>query len=427
MTSNLKKSGRAARLPSFFLGAMLAVALTGCEGEATSPADGGGKTRASRLTGDREVDLAGIRPPSATEIKQAQTILASLGYDPGPIDGVLGKKTQIAIKHFQVDEGVWVDGELTPPILARLKKADGKRTAAAEASRQAPAAEPSPSATPAVAAPVYEAGDIYVYTDGNVETVSRVGPEQVLWEGAEGNSHTAFRNFILPPIAWKSGNSSGENKIDPRLGETWPLATNKAISFSVGSRASGSSVFATPAWSGKWNCEAGSPTTIKAIAGTFDTIAIICHRHKPSPGTWKTRTWYFAPTVGHYVRRTDNIHGTGRKVSVDLVAIQPSGKGWPPAARGGLDWAIQSALDSGEPGKAVDWQSSAVGAAFLIRVAGKVRAPKGTVCRRYLIERSASEQIRHFPAVACKRADQDRWTIPGLDAGAISPSQLKMP
>jgi hypothetical protein len=339
----------------------------------------------------------------------------------------MGKKTRIAIQHFQVDEEVRIDGELTPSLMARLQKAANRRAAATSAARQHSSAEPVAEEIAAVAGPVYEAGDTYIYADGKVETVSRVGPEQVLWESAEGSTYTTFRNFILPPISWKSGTSSGENRIEPSLGPKWPPAADDAISFSVGSRAAGDSVYATPIWSGRWRCETGASTRVKTVAGTFDALAITCHRHKPSPGTWKSRTWYFVPSVGHYVRRTDVVHGTGRKVTVDLVAIQPSGKGWPSAARGGFDWAIQSALESGQIGKAVEWRSSAVGAAFLIRVAGTVPAPKGTVCRRYLIERNSPDQIRRFPAVACRRADQDRWMIPGLDPDTIPAVQLAKP
>lgn len=377
------------------------------------------------MSGEGEIELAGIRPPSAADIRQAQQTLTSLGYDPGPVDGLMGKKTRIAISHFQVDEEIRVDGELTPHLMARLQKAANRQAATANPAR--PQSSSGNSTASAEAGPVYEAGDTYVYADGRVEAVSRVGPEQVLWENPEGSTYTAFRNFILPPISWNSGTSSGENSIDPGQGEKWPPATARPVTFSVGSRATGVSVNATPVWSGKWQCETGTSSRIKAVAGTFETVAITCRRQKPAPGTWKTRTWYFAPAVGHYVRRTDNMYGTGRKVTVDLVAIQPSGRGWPSAARGGLDWAIQSALDSGEAGKAVEWQSSAVGAAFLIRVGGQLPAPKGTACRRYLIERKSSDQTRLYPAVACKRTDQDRWMIPGLDPDTIRPERLKIP
>lgn len=42
--------------------------------------------------------------------KQTQCLLAYLGYDPGPIDGIDGQKTQTALAAFQADYGVGVEG-----------------------------------------------------------------------------------------------------------------------------------------------------------------------------------------------------------------------------------------------------------------------------------------------------------------------------
>jgi N-acetyl-anhydromuramyl-L-alanine amidase AmpD len=42
--------------------------------------------------------------------KDKQEALQKLGYDPGPIDGVLGAKTKRAIREFQSDHGLIVDG-----------------------------------------------------------------------------------------------------------------------------------------------------------------------------------------------------------------------------------------------------------------------------------------------------------------------------
>ena len=41
---------------------------------------------------------------------QVQRKLAKAGYDPGPPDGVLGPRTETAIRRFQQQEGLEVDG-----------------------------------------------------------------------------------------------------------------------------------------------------------------------------------------------------------------------------------------------------------------------------------------------------------------------------
>lgn len=53
-------------------------------------------------------------PESTTEvsIKDVQNKLNKLGYDCGKADGKMGEKTKAAIKKFQKDKGLVVDGKL---------------------------------------------------------------------------------------------------------------------------------------------------------------------------------------------------------------------------------------------------------------------------------------------------------------------------
>jgi len=55
-------------------------------------------------------------------IKEIQSKLALLGYKPGPADGVMGKKTQRAIKAFQQKVGIPVDGKISEELILRVKE-----------------------------------------------------------------------------------------------------------------------------------------------------------------------------------------------------------------------------------------------------------------------------------------------------------------
>lgn len=44
------------------------------------------------------------------DVRWLQTGLKTLGYDPGPIDGIMGPRTTAAIKQFQADNGLVPDG-----------------------------------------------------------------------------------------------------------------------------------------------------------------------------------------------------------------------------------------------------------------------------------------------------------------------------
>ena len=56
--------------------------------------------------------------------RQVQQRLTDLGYDPGPIDGKPGRKTRQAIRAFQRDESLSVDGKLTVGLMAALNKTE---------------------------------------------------------------------------------------------------------------------------------------------------------------------------------------------------------------------------------------------------------------------------------------------------------------
>ena len=56
-------------------------------------------------------------------VRAAQSELARLGYKPGPIDGVMGRRTAGAISAFQRAQRLPETGTLTPETLSRLRVA----------------------------------------------------------------------------------------------------------------------------------------------------------------------------------------------------------------------------------------------------------------------------------------------------------------
>ena len=76
------------------------------------------------------------------QVVRAQSRLAEIGYDPGPVDGHAGPRTRGAVEEFQGAEGLTQDGRITPELLAALESAEAKgETAATEAAEEPVAAE----------------------------------------------------------------------------------------------------------------------------------------------------------------------------------------------------------------------------------------------------------------------------------------------
>ena len=62
---------------------------------------------------------------SQKTVQLIQTGLSELGYDPGPVDGKVGQKTQDAIRDFQRDRALVPTGEPSSEILTELRKVTG--------------------------------------------------------------------------------------------------------------------------------------------------------------------------------------------------------------------------------------------------------------------------------------------------------------
>ena len=65
------------------------------------------------------VNILRVAGVSGTQVQRA---LLRAGYDPGPIDGKLGKKTKSAVKSFQRKKGLKADGTIGEKTWSALKK-----------------------------------------------------------------------------------------------------------------------------------------------------------------------------------------------------------------------------------------------------------------------------------------------------------------
>jgi N-acetylmuramoyl-L-alanine amidase len=74
---------------------------------------------------DYEIDLRVGDLDPADQVSGAQARLLHLGLDCGPVDGVLGPKTQRALQVFQHRNGLQVTGELDQATIDKLKSAHG--------------------------------------------------------------------------------------------------------------------------------------------------------------------------------------------------------------------------------------------------------------------------------------------------------------
>ena len=92
--------------------------------EATSAA--APQARAAAAPAEREAAAKAPASAAGAELAQIQRLLESFGYEPGPADGQLRQKTTSAIRNFQREAGLAVDGRPTSELLDYMKKLAGQ-------------------------------------------------------------------------------------------------------------------------------------------------------------------------------------------------------------------------------------------------------------------------------------------------------------
>ncbi len=84
------------------------------------------KARAAAAPAERGPAAKAQASAAGGELAQIQRLLESLGYEPGPADGQLRQKTTSAIRNFQREAGLPVDGRPTSELLDYMKKLAGQ-------------------------------------------------------------------------------------------------------------------------------------------------------------------------------------------------------------------------------------------------------------------------------------------------------------
>ncbi len=86
-------------------------------------------TDQNSTTGERDKSMGrhnqsmgerGAKQGDVSRIRRAQEALKSEGHDPGPVDGVMGPKTQEALRQYQKDQNLRQTGRLDQETMSKL-------------------------------------------------------------------------------------------------------------------------------------------------------------------------------------------------------------------------------------------------------------------------------------------------------------------
>ncbi len=86
------------------------------------------KVRPEMAVANREINLGdpiwveGDKPANSSAVSRVQSGLSRLAYDPGPVDGVMGSKTEAAIRNYERDHNLLVDGRPTVKLARHIEE-----------------------------------------------------------------------------------------------------------------------------------------------------------------------------------------------------------------------------------------------------------------------------------------------------------------
>ncbi len=269
------------------------------------------------------------------------------------------------------------------------------------------------STMPPTPLPNYAIGDVFVFEGGYVERVVDVRGEKVDWEAAGGQlRYTAQRNFALPRLHWETPEATGDVIMNIAPNEMWPLARGNKAYLSVRHVVKDTVHHWEMPFDQVWNCRVDAPERLTVPAGTFDTYPVTCRRTTFMTGSWmQTRRWYYAPSIGHYVRYYNENAGTRQTpyqvMERDLVAHIPSLGRLSMHQAQAAEAHFQNALERLASGQASEWHSEDDRYGRRIMVKRSFVSEDGRVCRDFeSILRNDGREGTH-QATACR--DKTAW------------------
>jgi peptidoglycan hydrolase-like protein with peptidoglycan-binding domain len=141
----------------------------------------------SAMKGDKSGGAAAAG--GSEQVKAVQQALKDKGHDPGEIDGVMGPKTQAALRDYQQKEGLKATGRLDSATASKL----GVQAKADTSSSTSPAASPSGSSSTGASSSSSPSGSSSSATSPSGSSSSSTPSSSSAPSGSGGSSSTGAK------------------------------------------------------------------------------------------------------------------------------------------------------------------------------------------------------------------------------------------
>ena len=271
--------------------------------------------------------------------------------------------------------------------------------------------------------PHYKVGTKFVYSNGTWETVTNVGSDGITWKNNRGNESTGLSDFTYKRHTWQTKDRQGNRNFnqtefwfEEMTTTLWPLQVGNKTRFDeYGSWSDSSGV--KRSYDSYWSCEVEDTQRVSVVAGAFDTWKITCKRY---PNSYRTtsktreyRTWYYAPSVNHWVLEVRDYNGYRENRRKELAAVLPDLRSFTEKDDNvvSLKKQFQNTLEASPKGIPNIWENQREQIFVSMTPKQLFRLENGDVCRQYLQVIGDAGVTYEYPGIAC-RNDNGRWVVP---------------
>ncbi|MET0094758.1 MAG: hypothetical protein ABW120_14555 [Sedimenticola sp.] len=260
--------------------------------------------------------------------------------------------------------------------------------------------------------PDYLPGEYFIFNNKTMYTVTGKKKGMITWETNTGLTKVNTSNFLIPDLKWHRKSRSSEGHTPAPHDIMWPLKTGNRAEIHFQQTITKTDGSEPTVITRDWRCEVEGTERITVQAGTFDTYRTLCTRNSPTSGRFRaSKTYYYAPTVGHYVL-IEELHKYKPKKRKELTAYGFNSTYLPSRDEKTLKRKLQSVLNKHSDGAAGSWTSRNGQVTAMLVPFNSHKLPSGQKCREYRSIYSAGGRIgnKHERRM-CKDRKNGLWTI----------------
>jgi hypothetical protein len=231
--------------------------------------------------------------------------------------------------------------------------------------------------------PDYAIGMSFIFDDGRTDTVIEVNDQTITWRDDRGIIRWIHRNFLLPDIGWQNRTRRSSSLTTADAGMLWPLeiGTNARFDFKQSVDANDGSTHHE--YKQSWQCIVEGTLSLDVPAGTYNVFKIPCYRYLEGTSLWRqTRTFYYAPEINHYVKRTDT-YASRPSRERQLVSFGFNSTALPANEQAILNNTVQKVLNENADGLGTTWKRPDGTLSATLTPLRSFQGTGGEQCREY--------------------------------------------